>query len=67
MKKRYADRLANRADYELKIISAKDDYFSGDIYFYNFIEVKDKIIIPNGKSIMDNNYKWLNFTIILQK
>ena len=35
--------------------------FSGDVYFYNFIEVKDKIIIPNGKSIIDNNYKWLEF------
>ena len=61
LKKRYADRLANRANYELKIISVKDDYFSGDIYFYNFIEVKDKILIPNGKTIMDNNYKWLEF------
>ena len=61
LKKRYADRLAHRANYELKIISVKDDYFSGDIYFYNFIEVKDKILIPNGKSIMDNNYKWLEF------
>ena len=61
LKKRYADRLAHRANYELKIISVKDNYFSGDIYFYNFIEVKDKILIPNGKSIMDNNYKWLEF------
>ncbi len=60
-RKRYADRLSHRANYELKIISVKDDYFSGDIYFYNFIEVKDKILIPNGKTIMDNNYKWLEF------
>ena len=61
LKKRYADRLAHRANYELKKISVKDDYFSGDIYFYNFIEVKDKILIPNGKCIMNNNYKWLEF------
>ena len=62
LKKRYADRfVGNRANAELKIISVKDNYFSGDIYFYNFIEVKDKILIPNGKCIMDNNYKWLEF------
>ena len=62
LKKRYADRcVGNRANAKLKIMSIKDEYFSGDIYFYNFIEVKDKIVIPNGKSIMDNNYKWLEF------
>ena len=66
LKRRYADRfvgnrLAHRANYELKKISVKDDYFYGDIYFYNFIEVKDKILIPNGKTIIDNNYKWLEF------
>ena len=62
LKKRYADRfVGNRANAELKIISVKDNYFNGDIYFYNFIEVKDKLLIPNGKCIMDNNYKWLEF------
>ena len=62
LKKRYADRfVGNRAIAKLKMISVKDKYFSGDIYFYNFIEVKDKIFIPNGKCIMDNNYKWLEF------
>lgn len=39
----------------------KEIHFTGDIYYYNFIEVKDKIVIPNGKCIMDNNYKWLEF------
>lgn len=39
----------------------KEKHFTGDIYYYNFIEVKDKIVIPNGKCIMDNNYKWLEF------
>lgn len=62
LKKRYADRfVGNRANANLKIMSIKDEYFSGDIYFYNFIEVKDKIVIPNGKAIMDYNYKWLEF------
>lgn len=54
LKKRYADKsVGNRANANLKIISANDEYFNGDIYFYNFIEVKDKILIPNGKCIMD--------------
>ena len=58
LKKRYANRfVGDRANSELKIISIKDEYFCGDIYFYNFIEVKDKMLTPNGKCIMDNNYK----------
>ncbi len=62
LKKRYADRfVGNRANADLRIISISDDYFSGDIYFYKFIDVKDKILIANGKCIMDNNYKWLEF------
>ena len=62
LKKRYADRfVGNRANADLRIISISDDYFSGDIYFYKFIDVKDKLLIPNGKCIMDNNYKWLEF------
>lgn len=62
LKKRYANRfVGDRANSELKIISIKDEYFCGDIYFYNFIEVKDKMLTPNGKCIMDNNYKWLEF------
>ena len=31
------------------------------MYFYNFSDVKEKILIPNGKCILDNNYKWLEF------
>lgn len=62
LKKRYADRyVGNRATADLKMISITDDYFSGDIYYYDFINVKEKILIPNGKCIMDNNYKWLEF------
>lgn len=63
LKKRYADRYVGYRvkKSEQKIISVKDNFFTGDIYFYNFIEVEDKILIPNGKCIMDNNYKWLEF------
>ena len=61
LKKRYAGRYKDRAKYEFKKISVKDNYFEGDICFYKFIDVKDRILIPNGKCIMDNNYKWLEF------
>ena len=61
LKKRYADRHNDRAKYQFKKIPVKDNYFEGDICFYKFIEVKDKRLIPSGKSIMDNNYKWLEF------
>lgn len=63
LKKRYADRYVGYRvkKLEQKVIFANDDYFTGDIYFYNFIEVEDKIVIPNGKCIMDDNYKWLEF------
>ena len=63
MKKRYANIYANKSvkNSEQKIISINEKYFTGDIYYYNFIEVKDKWVIPNGVCIMDNNYKWLEF------
>lgn len=63
LKKRYADRyLGGRVKQsEQKIVSVNEKNFTGDIYFYNFLEVKEKIIIPNGKCIMDINYKWLEF------
>ena len=62
LKKRYADRhVRKRAESNYKIVSVKDKYFNGDIFFYDFIDVKEKIFIPNGKCIMDNNYKWLEF------
>lgn len=63
LKKRYVDRyVGNKAlNTDLKILPVQDEYFNGDVYFYNFHKVKDKMTIPNGKSIMDNNYKWLEF------
>lgn len=63
LKKRYADRHVGRKanKSKQKLMSVNEKYFTGDIYFYDFIEVKEKIVIPNGKCIMDNNYKWLEF------
>ena len=63
LKKRYSDRYvgSKAKKSKQKVMSVKEKYFTGDIYYYNFIEVKDKIVIPNGKCIMDNNYKWLEF------
>ena len=63
LKKRYADKnvggRANKTDF--KNISVQDKNFNGDIYFYNFLDVQKPIIIPNGKAIINNNYKWLEF------
>ena len=63
LKKRYADRHVGERtqNTELKIISVEDNFFKGDVYFYNFSDVKEKILIPSGKCILDNNYKWLEF------
>ena len=61
--KRYANRFTKEEvkKLDLKTITVKEKIFIGDIYFYNLIDVPNKIIIPNGKSIKDNNYKWLEF------
>ena len=63
LKKRYADRHVGKKSRktEQKIISVCDDFFTGDIYFYHFFDVIEKILIPNGKTIIDNDYKWLEF------
>ena len=63
LKKRYADKYVGGRvkKSDLKVINVQDEHFCGDVYFYNFLDVKDKIFIPNGKCIMDNNYKWLEF------
>jgi len=31
------------------------------VYFYHFTEGVNKIVLPNGKCLVDNNYKWLEF------
>ncbi len=63
LKKRYADQYVGKRvkKSEQKILSVNEKNFVGEIYFYNFIEVENKIIVPNGKCILDNNYKWLEF------
>lgn len=63
LKKRYADRYMNKRVKKVKqkIVPIKEEHFIGDIYFYDFIEVENKLVISNGKCIMDNNYKWLEF------
>lgn len=63
LKKRYSDKNVNNRvqKSEQKVISVNEEEFSGDIYFYNFLEVKKTLTIPNGKCILDNNYKWLEF------
>ena len=50
MLRRYANRfVGKRAEKaEQKVISINENNFSGDIYFYNFLEVKDKMLISNG-------------------
>ena len=63
LKKRYAvlhirDKVKN---FKYKNIHIKEENFTGDIYFYHFTEGVDKFVIPNGKCILDKDYKWLEF------
>ncbi|MBR3324502.1 MAG: GNAT family N-acetyltransferase [Clostridia bacterium] len=62
LKKRYADMFnSEKAKAKLKVNSVEEEFFKGDIYFYDFNEVKKKILLPNGKTLIDVNYKWLEF------
>ena len=63
LKKRYADRFVGGKVKDLfyKIEPVTSDKFNGDICYYNFKKVINKIIIPNGETILDNGYKWLEF------
>lgn len=63
LKKRYAvlhvrERVNN---FKYKNILVKEENFSGEIYLYYFNEAVNKIVMPNGKCILDNNYKLLEF------
>lgn len=63
LKKRYAvlhirEKVTN---FEYKNIHVKEENFTGDIYFYHFTEGVDRFVIPNGKCILDEGYKWLEF------
>lgn len=42
-------------------IKVSDSDFVGDIHLNNFVKVNEKFLIPNGKCIRDNGYKWLEF------
>lgn len=63
LKKRYADRYvggkSQNTVYKIKQIAS--DEFTGDVCYYHFKDVVDRIIIPNGKCIIDNEYKWVEF------
>ena len=63
LKKRFADKYVKKRvnKSEQKILAVNDNIFKGDIYFYNFIDVKEKMYVPNGNCMLDNNYKWLEF------
>lgn len=63
LKKRYAvvhirERVKN---FKYKNTHVKEENFTGDIYLYHFTEGVDKFVIPNGKCILDKEYKWLEF------
>ena len=64
LKKRYAvlhirDRIKDF--FKHKVFSVNEKNFTGDIYLYHFTKGVDKFVIPNGKCIVDNNYKLLEF------
>lgn len=63
MKKRYAVlHIRERGtNFKYKNIHATEESFTGDIYFYHFTEEVKKFVIPNGRCILDNDYKWLEF------
>jgi len=65
LKKRYASRFEKEKGRGIKTdeknITVNEKNFKGDVYSYNFKEVKNKITTPNGMTIIDNNYKLLEF------
>ena len=63
LNKRYANRhVTGKSQNTLyKINSVASNEFTGDICYYHFKEIINKITIPNGKCILDNGYKWIEF------
>ena len=61
MKKRIAyTYLGERAkDIDYKIRSVNNSKFVGDVVYYKFANINGKMIIPDGKVILDEGYKWL--------
>ncbi len=54
-RKKFSETLINKKAKKVnkKTISINEKDFSGDICLYHFIEINEKLIIPNGKSIID--------------
>lgn len=64
MKKRYSNRhKINNPDSDLIYIvkNIDEENFCGDVCFYNFMNSNIKITTPNGRTIIDNNYRLLEF------
>ena len=63
LKKRYSDRYALKKSYDTiyKIKTINSSNFTGDVCYYYFKKVVDKITIPDGSCIMNDNYEWLEF------
>lgn len=63
LNKRYANRhVTEKSQNTLyKINSVASNEFTGDICYYHFKEIINKITIPDGKCILDNGYKWIEF------
>lgn len=64
LKKRYANRhKSNKPNTDLIYLvkEVREKYFNGDICYYNFKNANIKICTPEGKIIIDNNYKLLGF------
>ena len=62
LKKRYADKYVSKraSKVNYKIVSIKTEEFTGDIVYYEFIKVNEKITYPSG-CVLDDRYKWLEF------
>ena len=64
LKKRYANRHKlekTNSNLIYLVKSFEENCFNGDVCYYNFRNANIKISIPNGKIIIDNNYKLLEF------
>ncbi len=64
LKKRYANRHKlekPNSDLIYLVKSFEENCFNGDVCYYNFRNANIKISIPNGKIVIDNNYKLLEF------
>lgn len=63
LKKRYAYKhvkeKAHNITYKMQPITSNE--FNGDICYYVFKDIVDKVIVPNGECVLDDNYKWIEF------